>query len=403
MSTLSLAWRNIWRQPRRTLMTASAVALGLAGMLLWLGLIEGMNGHLLEAATEGWVGDGQIHAAQFRQTQDLEELIEDPGLMARLDASDEVSAAAPRLFADALVAIGDRSSAVRAVGADLGREAGVTGWEKRLSQGAWPSEPEHALIGVKLAQRLEVSAGDRLVLTLSQPGTGEMVSRLLRVAGILATQNALIDSQCVILALPTLREALAVPTGLHQVALRMRAHGEGKERVATALATLEGPGLDVAGWDELNPTLASMMEMQMTYLVGATFLVFAIIGLGILNTLSMSVIERTREFGVLGALGTPPAKIFGLIVVEALCLGCVGAAIGLAIGLLVNWPMTVHGVELRSMEFGGVRFDSVLKKDLTALGAAAMTVTFIALTALTSLWTAVRAARIKPVEALRAE
>lgn len=403
MSTLSLAWRNIWRQPRRTLMTASAVALGLAGMLLWLGLMEGMNVHLQEAATQGWIGDAQIHAAGFRQAQDLDLLLTDPTIMERLEASPVVSAAAPRLFADALVAIGDRSSAVRAVGADLQREAGVTGWKERLSSGAWPSEPEHALIGIKLAQRLEVGPGDRLVLTLSRPATGEMDSRLLRVSGVLATQNGLIDSRAVILALPTLRQAMAQPTGLHQIALRITAHGEPKERLNAALQSLQAPGLDVAGWHSLNPAIASMIELQTTYLIGTTFIVFAIIGLGILNTLSMSVLERTREFGVLGALGTPPRRIFGLIVVEATCLGVVGAGAGLVAGLLLNWPLARYGITLRAMEFGGIRLDSVLHNDLSPQGAAAMTATFVILTTMTSLWTAVRAARIQPVEALRAE
>lgn len=403
MSIFSLAWRNIWRQPRRTMMTASAVALGLAGMLLWLGLMEGMNVHMRAAATEGWIGDGQIHAAGFRQSQDLDLLLDDAQLLGRVDASPEVAAAAPRLFADALVAIGDRSSAVRAIGADLAREDEVTGWKKRLSSGAWPSAADHALIGIRLAERLEVGPGDRLVLTLSRPDTGEMDSRLLHVAGVLATQNGLIDGRCVILPLPTLRQALGRPQALHQIALRLHRHGGEREQVDAALASLEAPGLDVAGWQTLNPAVASIMEMQMTYLIGTTFVVFSIIGLGILNTLSMSVLERTREFGVLGALGTSPRRIFGLIVVEATCLGFVGAALGLGLGLLLNWPMTVYGIELRTMEFGGVRFDSVLKNDLSASGAVAMTATFIVLTSLTSLWTAVRAARIQPVEALRAE
>ena len=188
MTTLRMAWRNIWRQPRRTLMTAAAVALGLAGMIVWLGLIEGMNDHLLKAATEGWVGDGQIHAEGFRESH--------------------VDAAAPRLFADALVAIGDRSSGVRAVGTDLAAEAQVTGWKERLSAGEWPTSDEHCLIGVKLAERLEVRPGDRLVLTLSVPDTGDLASRLLRVAGLLATQNSFIDGQTLILGLGPLRDAM---------------------------------------------------------------------------------------------------------------------------------------------------------------------------------------------------
>ena len=147
MTTLRMAWRNIWRQPRRTLMTAAAVALGLAGMIVWLGLIEGMNDHLLKAATEGWVGDGQIHAEGFRESQDLETLIEDNALLSRLQASEHVAAAAPRLFADALVAIGDRSSGVRAVGTDLAAEAvASSGWvlapgNKRWALGGRGSAP----------------------------------------------------------------------------------------------------------------------------------------------------------------------------------------------------------------------------------------------------------------------
>ena len=402
MTTLRMAWRNIWRQPRRTLMTAAAVALGLAGMIVWLGLIEGMNDHLLKAATEGWVGDGQIHAEGFRESQDLETLIEDTGLLPRVKASKDVDAAAPRLFADALVAIGDRSSGVRAVGTDLAAEAQVTGWKERLSAGEWPTSDEHCLIGVKLAERLEVRPGDRLVLTLSVPDTGDLASRLLRVTGLLATQNSFIDGQTLILGLGPLRDAMEKPEGLHQVALRMRRTDGDEGAAQRSLASLRAPGLDVAGWRKLNPSLASLMDLQMDYLIGTTFVVFFIIALGILNTLSMSVLERTQEFGVLGALGASPFHVFGLIVTEAFCLGLVGGLIGLGVGLLFNWPLSVFGLQLTSTEIAGVRFDRAIRSDLSAVGALALTGTFVVLTTLTSLWTALRAARIRPVEALRA-
>ena len=140
----------------------------------------------------------------------------------------------------------------------------------------------------------------------------------------------------------------------------------------------------------------------MDYLIGTTFVVFFIIALGILNTLSMSVLERTQEFGVLRALGTSPLQVFGLIVTEAFCLGVVGGLIGLGLGLLFNWPLEVFGLQLTSAEFAGVRFDKAVHSDLSAFGALALTGTFVVLTALTSVWTAVRAARIRPVEALRA-
>ena len=402
--TFVMAWRNIWRNPRRTAITSSAIGLGLAGMLVWLGFAEGMNRHMVQAATGAWLGHAQVHGQGFRKTRDLEIRIPDgAALLARVGTAAHVTAAAPRVYATGLLAIGDRSASVQAVGVDLAREPRVTDWKRRLIAGRWPAEPKDAVIGRKLADRLEVEPGARLVLTVSDAATGDLAHRLLHLSGVVASSNALLDGRAVVLSLPALQEVLGLKDELHEVALSLDVPTGELATMEPVLSPLRSAGLEVTPWQELAPAVAQMVEFQDVYIAVTTLMIFFIIGLGVLNTLQMSLLERTREFGILGALGTSPRRLAELILAEAASLGVVGSILGLCVGLVAHWPFAVYGITFTGVEMAGVSFDTALKSELQPLPWAVMTCSFVLLTTLTASWTALRAARLRPVDALRSD
>ncbi|MBW1713233.1 MAG: ABC transporter permease, partial [Deltaproteobacteria bacterium] len=269
--------------------------------------------------------------------------------------------------------------------------------------GSYPSRPEQVLLGQYLAEKLELTAGSKLVLTLAQVGSGEMNSLLVRVAGLVFTGNPGLDERAVIAPLALVQKALGLPGGIHEIALQLKAKGVEREHLAPLVKPLSGPGLEVVLWQELAPAVASMMELMGFYMALTVAIIFGLVALGIVNTMSMALLERFREFGVLRALGTSPLRLAGLILAEAGSVGLVGAAIGLAVGVSATAFFGIYGINMGSVEAMGVSFRSAIYPHLKFIDAAVMVVVFLALTPLVALGPALKAAKVEPVRALRHE
>lgn len=402
MQTLRMAWRNIWRNGRRTLITGSAIGLGLGTMIFWLGLQGGMNRYMQSSITGSYLGDAQIHVDGYRQTRETELLL--PGgdaLLARADALANVAAAAPRLLGTGLLAMGDRASGVELIGIDPEREREISNWDDRLIAGEYPSEPTHLLLGRDLAEKLEIEPGGRLVLTLADETTGELNSLLLTVTGVVFAGNPMLDRRAAILDRGTLAEAMGLPGRMHEIVLRLNVDTELAPAMAAALDPLRAPGLDVAHWLELAPGLASMRELQDFWYWITLLIIFGIIALGIVNTLAMSLAERRWEFGVLRAIGTSPGRLATMIFAEAASLGVLGALLGLGLGGLAHALTARYGLWMGGFEVAGVDFESRIYSEMEPPMALLVALVFIGLSTLTGLSTAVRAARVKPAESLR--
>jgi len=404
LTTLLLAWRNIWRNTRRTLITALAIGLGLGTMLFSLAWMAGMNRHLVETLTASRLGQAQVHAPGFRETRQEELTIPEGGKVLELARSvPRIAGAAPRLFAIGLAAMGDRSANVELIGVDLGQEPKVTNWQERLVAGAYPADHNQVLIGTGLARRMELETGSKLVLTVARVGTGDLEAVLARVAGVIYTGNPSLDERSVIAPLGLVQEIIGLPGAFHEIALRFQVDGLDRAELSSLLAPLEGLGLDVRAWPALVPVVASMLDLQGLYLAISVVLIFGLVAFGIVNTMSMSLLERFKEFGVLRAIGTSPLRLAGLILAEAGSIGVVGCALGLGLGVGISFWLGRRGVVLGGVEALGVSFGNAFHPSLAPGQAAAMVLVFLVLTPLVALGPALRAARVEPVRALRHE
>jgi ABC-type lipoprotein release transport system permease subunit len=297
--------------------------------------------------------------------------------------------------------MGDRTARVELVGMDLEAERRVTNFHEKLSRGHWPSEEDHALIGVKLADELELGVGDKLVITVADARSGEMNHHLVRLSGLVFTNNVYLDRQAVLVALPTAQRLLGVPGAFHEIALALTVDARREAPIAAALAPLERPDLAVRPWQVVQKTLATVLELNDYVMWISVFVVFLIAAFGIVNTMTMSFLERYREFGILRAVGTSPLRLMGMVLTEAAWLGGLGVAIGLVLGLLAYWPLSVYGLTVGSAEGFGLSFDRTIYFDLDLMATVELSVVFFALTVLTALSTARRAAMVEPVRALR--
>jgi ABC-type lipoprotein release transport system permease subunit len=376
--TFRIAWRNLWRNKRRTLITGGGVGLGLAMMIFTVCWSEGLNRHMIEVVTRSMLGHAQLHATGYRQTREPQTTINDAGrLLALAEDVSGVERAAPRLYGEALLAIGDRSESVVSLGYDPRREAGVTNWSRKVTSGAMPSAPGELALGKALAQKLEVEVGSRVVVTSSDVFTGELNYRLAK-------------------------------GGVHEIALALTpdptdqaALGAGVNRVLVKIGQRE---LEGAPWQELAPMIAGMVDLQGIYMAISLGLIFFLISFGIVNTMSMSLFERFREFGIMRAVGAPPGNLAALIVAEAGWLGLVGSMMGLALGLgLTGWLVRTGIVFGSQTEAMGVGLGTPIHPAFEPVGIALSTAAFMLLTPLVSALVAWRAARIDPVRALRHE
>lgn len=399
-----MAWRNLWRNQRRTLITAAALALAVASMSFLLAMMDGMFARMVHTATAARSGEAQLHAPNYRETRDETLTIrEAEATLQRARKAPGVVAASGRIWGLGLAAIGDRSRSVQLVGVDPEHEQRITNWQERLVAGHYLGQrDDEVLIGHELAAALEVGVGSKLVLTASDVRTGEAAADLMYVAGVLRTGDQLIDEQAVILPLRRAQRLTGLGGELHEVALDVDAPVEERAAIEAVIGPLAVAGaVEPVPWHELNPVVAQSLEMQGVWMGVLILFVFVILGFGIVNTIAMSLAERMHEFGVMRALGTAPSMLGALIVVEASLLGLVGAVPGALAGLAISaWSQRV-GLDFSGSSQMGMTLHEPIYPVPDVPGTLLVAVVFSGLTAITSIVSAIRAARVEPVEAMR--
>lgn len=395
---LALAWRNVWRNARRSLITMSALGVGVAGIVGIYSYREVANEAIVRDVTAGLMGHIQVHAEGYQAAPSIGLVVHEPSVVeAKLHGALPGAKSEQRVIGAGLAGAGERSAPVMV----LGVEPGATTLY-RLEDGHDLGAAGDVLIGRELAVDLGIAIGGELVV-VSQGADGSVANDRYTVAGTFMSSSADLDASAVVMPLAEAQSFFALGDGVHQLVVRLP---DAREDVSTEVAALRGAldlkTLEALSWSEMLPEMKASIDQKRKSQGFIDFIVFLIVGLGVFNAMTMSVFERTRELGVLGALGTRPRRILAMIVVEALWQGVL--AFGVGVGLAAAVLYGVGTVDLGS-QFGGdvmgVRMPSSLKLQLWpgALSGAAITAFCTAL--LGALIPAVRAMRLNPVEALR--
>ncbi len=405
---LRVAWRNLWRHRRRSLLTATAMGVGVAMCMAMLALTDGMFAKMFDVMVTDAIGHVQVHHPDYPATQQLHDTIPagDALLAETVDGADGVTAATGRLFAFGLLGSEKTSAGARFMGVAPGREAAVSGVARHVEDGRWLAEDGHAeaVLGAGLADTLEAELGAELVI-ITQAADGSMGNALVRVVGIARTGNTAMDRGGAWLRLGELQELLALEGQLHELVLLT---DDVDEIGPTARALAARPPLAallVRPWFEANPQAAEMLGSQDVSKGIMLFIVFTVSALGVLNTMLMSVFERTRELGVLRALGLARGRLMGLVMVESVLLASLSCLGGLLLGAALDAYLVLVGIDMSAggegLSFAGVTFDPVIK-GVVAPGGIVLTLSCVfVVSLLASIWPALRAARLEPVEAMR--
>lgn len=398
-----IAWRNVWRNPRRTAIVATAVAVGIGGAVLTMAINYGMVVQMIETAIATDLGHVQIQAPAYVDDPGIEHRLRDGAQAARqaLAARSDVSAWAPRLRGQALVFSPRASSGVALIGIDPERESGVTLVAGSITAGSYLGKPGRGvLIGEALARRLHADVGDKLVISV-QDVQGDLTGEAFRVRGLFRTPSRDFDAGHAFLRLDEAQALFGVGGDVSEVVV-LADHRRHVAALRDGLARTLGDAASVRSWDQSQPLLRYMVDLfdQVGWIVYAA--VFVAMAFGIANVMLMAVHERIREIGILTAVGMHPDRLVALICIESLLLTALGLGVGLVLALGsvasladgIDFSRWAEGLEAYGI---GTRIVPTLRIDDLTVPMLAATVTAL----VASLWPALRAARLRPAEAVR--
>ncbi len=405
IQVLRLAYRNIGRHRRRSFFSALAMGIALALLLMMASFIQGETGDAIDLAIRLQSGHLQVRAESYdeaRTSLKWEDLIENPGQIAEQVASiGPVAAATPRLYASGFVTTRDESTGVRVVGIDP-QSAANAPYLAGMQQGEFldPDDREGLLVGLALANQLDLSAGDPVSLSVNT-SDGNVDEQRFTVRGIFSTGTSGFDRMTVLLPLA---KAQAI-TGAGDRASTVFVLLQDTTQTDSVIAALQAPSYKVLTWQDMNELLVQTEELSASYMSFFYLIVLGIAATVIINTQLMSVYERTREIGILAAIGMRGRRLMAIFLAESGFLALGGILLGLAIGGVVVAYLTRYGFPLSIEGFGitGMLFADKIYTELTIQDAVTLTVMTFIVTLLAGLYPAVLASRMEPVEALRAE
>jgi ABC-type lipoprotein release transport system permease subunit len=397
-----MAWRNAWRNLRRTGIVVVAVSVGIAGTILAMAFNYGFVIQMVETAIETELGHVQVHAPGFDENPELRVRLEDGGaaVLAALEAAEGVRAFARRIQAEGLIASPRASVGVRILGVEPEFESEVTVVARSVTAGSYLDAARgRVLIGEKLATRLSVGVGDKVVLS-AQDLSGELTGEALRVVGLFHTASRALDEGAVFLVLSDSQRLLGMGEAVSGVVAVASSRGR-IDGLRDALVASLGE-VEVQTWEDLQPALVYIVEVFDQVAVLIYVAIFIAMAFGIANVLLMTVYERVREIGILTAIGFGQVRLVLTIVVEAIVVTLMGVVVGIAIALASMWLLR-DGIDISVFAGGldaygiGSRITPVLRSGEITTPVWVAVVTAV----LAAAWPARRAVSLLPAQAVR--
>lgn len=397
-----LAWRNLWRNHRRTIVMVSAITVGVWAMIFMSALMRGMVNEMVRDGIRALPGNVQVHHPDFR---------DDPSVANLIPTADSVLTAAfstagfdgwaSRVRVPAIISSERESRGVTLLGVDPAREITIDAIGSVVADGRNIADVNDTgvVLGRKLAETLETEIGKRVVL-MSQDPDNEIADRGYRVVGLFEANLEVYEESFVFTGKATLQKMLRIDDAVSEFAVL---HGDYRdlELLTSEVRALAGGGVEVLPWQELAPYLGSMLGVMDGFVLVWMVVVFLALSFGLVNTLVMAVFERVREIGLMLALGMRPASILGQIIIESLLLLVAGLLLGNALAVASVVPLQ-DGIDISAVAAGMEMFgaSSVLYPELNTADVITADLVVLILGFFASLSPAWRASRYEPIEAI---
>ncbi|GAB4501143.1 MAG: ABC transporter permease [Anaerolineales bacterium] len=348
---LRLAWRNVWRQRRRTLLIAVAMGVMMSLLVLYDGMIGGFEQAIYGNAIQLLGGNIQIHAPGYNEKiggKPLLALSDPQALIAAAESQPDVVAASQRISTGGVVTNREGAFSVSVVGVEPEKESAISPVAKNISAGRYlnAQDGDVIVIGQGLASAMNVTLGDRLTL-VARAAHEQNRQRTMEIIGIYDVGVPSVEKNTLYLALGEAQQLFGLDGQVTEIVISLKQIGQ-EAGVVKALNAAQ-PGYEVDTWVNSFPELKQTMDMKSSAMGVFGFIMLCVVAIGILNSQMMAVFERTREIGVLGAMGVKPGGIMLLFLLEGTLIGLMGALIGAALGTLINGLLAYYGIDYGSL------------------------------------------------------
>ena len=400
---LKISWRNIWRSRTRSLVVISAIIIGVWAVIFLVSFSTGMIKSYVDNAIRNEISHVQIHNPTFLDDREVKFPLEDGAhIAAAVEQMDGVEAVAVRTLSNAMISTSKGARGIVARGIEPTAEAKLTLLNEKIVEGEYLSEKGRnpILVSTSLAEKMGVKLRSKVVLTL-QDLEGNVVNAAFRIIGLYETSNAGADEMNVYLRSNNLNDLLNEQDLVHEVAIYL----DDMNLVDTTVTLLQSkfPQTSIRGFADISPEINlfnSQIQVSSTIF---TFIVMLALIFGIINTMLMAVLERIRELGMLMSIGMNKVRVFSMIVIETLLLGLIAAPIGLLLGYATVQSLSETGIDLSAWSQGMRRYgiSEVIYPYLDSQLYTQLAVSVLITAILASIYPALKAIRLKPVEAIR--
>ena len=396
-----LAWRNLWRNPRRTGITLVVVAAGLFSILVFAAVMTAWAKSSRDTTLDLITGSGQIHAMGYLADPGIDHVMAPPdaALTRALDAP-EIAAWAPRVMMPAVIQSEYRTLPLTLAGVDPAREQALSIIPGQIAEGSYlaAADGHDIVLGSHFADRLKTRVGKR-VIVLAQSVDGTLAEQSCTVVGLFAG-NQQAEDQYAFVGKQTAQAMLGLGTDISEISFKL-VDNQTLGDTVTGLQAV-APALDIQPWTALSPLAAAVDAFMTEFVYIWLWVMFVFMAIGIVNTQLMAVFERSREFGLLQAIGMRPRQVLMQVVLESALMVGVGVLIGMGASALVILAIS-GGIDLGAFARGAeyVGASRVLYPDLSPLQFVTLSITVWALGILVGLWPASRATRARVADAMR--
>jgi ABC-type lipoprotein release transport system permease subunit len=401
--TLAVAYRNLLGHLPRTLLTVGAIAVGLASLIFLWGFNQGLHQNMLGNFQQAIIGSIQIHHDGYFQQPELSQYIRHPEAVSQALQQAEIENHSKRLESFGLAASDETTEGVMLIGIDPTTEAKVTELEKRIGVGRFlqPEDSYSLILGATTANNLKARLGDEIII-IGYDRYGVMVAEPFTLIGIITSGEMGLDRGMAITSLETLQELVDMPGQVTTIVIK-QPEKQIDKTVQELTQLLQGHSLEIMPWYVMFPVMKEWVTLHNGFLYIFIGVVLFIVIASELNTLLLSMLDRTREFGVIMAIGTTRWQVAALLITEALFIGLLGTISGTVLGLISVYTTGLTGIDLSILLGSTSRFyvDPLIYPQLE-LGHLGITITAI-LTAsvVAGFYPAWRASLLQPAEAIR--
>lgn len=402
----SISWRNIWRNKVRSLVIIFSIALGIFAGVAATAFMKGLAEQRIQKVINTELSYIQIHKEGFRQNSDFKLYMPDAANLA-LEIQDipNVTGASQRIIIQSMIASAETASGVLIAGIDPELESKVTNIHDRIIDGAYFEgiKKNPVVIGKKLADKLNVTVKSKLVITL-QDTANNVISGLFRVSGIYTSNNNVYDESHVFVRYDDLLRLAALPEGVaHEIAISIN-DNENLQTVETSVRQIAS-GFEVLDWKSLSPEMNYLTEAMDLYMYIFIIIILLALLFGIINTMLMVVMERTKEIGMLMAIGMNKIRIFSMVVLESILLSLTGGVVGIIIGALFSKWRETKPIDLSAWAQGyeQLGYDAYVYTSLDPIMLVNITILVIITGVIAALYPAYKALKNDPADALRME